>query len=598
MAIVGDAAHLFISYSRRDFDTVSDIAHRLRRKGVNLFFDAAADDLTGKSFLDVIEQALRRAETVAVFVGPSGLGDIQALEVNLAVIHAAKRGLRVVPVLLPGVPRFPELKLFLQCFSWFDLRKGVKDEEIDRLARLCKPEAPSPRAFTDRAETDHLPSLLQRAQRRLIISGHTLARFTRDTEVQQALLSMLTRGVHITILQLNPDSPYADAHRPFHDLESTSTADDQYEHTLDFLSGVFNDSSHDRRQLLDVSFANYMPRFRTVIVDDEVYVYLYMYGSDVGEHPDLCLTGSDAGDDMVRQRILYSTLSSVHAPESIPFIRCGQLFSQWRAKHICKWSHWSAAERSHHKVTHEFYVNNAEVFHQRFGAQLEAEVRAHLDRTTGSTLVLGCGSGKEVEHIALQRPGEEVIGVDFSHEAIQLARFRCRTLPATQLLLSDFYDLDLDECLGSRVFDSVVANAAFVHLKRRDDIDDLLEKVAKRLRPGGVLFLRCLVKEANGRQLLDEDLPAHRDRWGSARWFVYYSRPDLVRRCEKAGFHVDHKATEFIANERKLQPKIALQKGFPHAEHGDVFWPCILARKRSPAVAPRNAANAGARNKP
>jgi SAM-dependent methyltransferase len=588
MATMSEGVHLFISYCRRDAVIVTDVAKRLKDRGVDLYCDVLDDNMPGKRFLEVIELGLRRAGLVAVFIGPGGLGDIQRLEVNLAIILSAKRGLRVIPVLLPDVGPSPELELFLQCFSWIDLRKGVTQEEIQKLVRLCLPEVGPSGTLTPSTPKHRLASLLRGAQRRLVISGHTLDKFTRNTEVQEALLGLVRQGVSITILQLNPSSPYAAAHRAFHELESTSPADDQYEHTLNFLRGIFDDSPPSGRDVLDVSFTNYMPRFRTVIVDDSVYVYLYMYGSDVAESPDLCLAPSESAHEGVRQRILYSTLSHIYAPESIPFIRCGQIFPQWRDKHICTWSNWTAAERMRHKLTHDFYVNHAEVFDKRFGDQLEVEVRAHLDHTTGATLVLGCGSGKEVEYIASRRTGDDdVCGVDLSHTAIRLARRRSNPVRA-EFFLCDFYDLDLEECLSTRLFDSVVANAAFVHLKQRDDIDSLLERVSRRLKPGGILFLRCLFKEQNGRDLLEEVHAPHTERWGWGRWFVYYSRTELVQRCERAGFRVDHRATEVIARRRNLKPRIALEKGFPHAEHSGVFWPCILARKRAAGSAVGN----------
>src|SRR5262249_51894474 len=44
-----------------------------------------------------------------------------------------ERGAFVIPVLLPGAPAKPELPLFLQAFTWVDLRGGLTREGIDRL---------------------------------------------------------------------------------------------------------------------------------------------------------------------------------------------------------------------------------------------------------------------------------------------------------------------------------------------------------------------------------------------------------------------------------------------------------------------------------
>ena len=523
----------------------------------------------------MIEDRLRKATTVAVFIGGGGLGPFQRLEVTLAVILAAKRGLRVVPVLLPAAGQISDLELFLECFSWIDLRKGITDEQIETLAQLCTASARPTEAVLGSANDITLSVLLKRTRRRLIIAGHTLDKFTGDKEVREELVNLALQGKSITIVQLNPDSPYAAAHRPFHGLESASSADDQYGQTLNFFENLFQLINRIKQDSIDVSFSNYMPRFRTVIVDDTVYVYLYMYGGDVADQPDLRLEPSSNADDLIRRRILYSTLSAVHAPESIPFIRSGQIFSHWRKTHISKWTEWTASERWRHKLTHEFYIAQAKEFEARYGFLLEDYVTGHLDRTEGSTLVLGCGSGKEVEHLSLMRPHDYVCGVDSSHVAIKSARQRCRTVE--RLVLGDFYDLDLPEFLDGRRFESVVANAAFVHLLKRDDIDELLRKIWRRLLDGGVLFLRCLYKEQAGQSLTEEV-----DQW-SPRWFVYYSPAELAQRCRNSGFDVDHKATEQILESCGRDLLIARDKGAKHMQFPEVYWSCILARKRGQA---------------
>ena len=198
-------------------------------------------------------------------------------------------------------------------------------------------------------------------------------------------------------------------------------------------------------------------------------------------------------------------------------------------------------------------------------------------------MVLGCGSGKEVEYLLQNRPADYVCGLDFSHQAIKLARDRCG-IP-DRLALGDFYDLDVPELWDSRQFDSIVANAAFVHLKARDDINELLQKVSRRLTPGGLLFLRCLFKEQAGRAIAEEVHESRSDGFDSQRWFVYYSRAELADRCKSAGFEVDDTTTEQIVQERGLVPGIALEKGIAH-EHtpeftGHASWPGSVRLNRS-----------------
>jgi hypothetical protein len=44
-----------------------------------------------------------------------------------------RRKMPVIPVLIPGAPDQPELPLFLQAYTWVDLRKGIDDSGLDRL---------------------------------------------------------------------------------------------------------------------------------------------------------------------------------------------------------------------------------------------------------------------------------------------------------------------------------------------------------------------------------------------------------------------------------------------------------------------------------
>jgi hypothetical protein len=46
---------------------------------------------------------------------------------------AVRRGISVIPVLLPGLVATPELPKFLHRFTWVDFREGFTNEAIERL---------------------------------------------------------------------------------------------------------------------------------------------------------------------------------------------------------------------------------------------------------------------------------------------------------------------------------------------------------------------------------------------------------------------------------------------------------------------------------
>jgi hypothetical protein len=57
-----------------------------------------------------------------VVVGDSGLGPWQDIEQRAFINEFAKRGCKVIPVLIGNPARPPELPLFLKQFMWLDLR--------------------------------------------------------------------------------------------------------------------------------------------------------------------------------------------------------------------------------------------------------------------------------------------------------------------------------------------------------------------------------------------------------------------------------------------------------------------------------------------
>ena len=97
---------LFMSYHRTDSEAVLTVRKLLRVRGISTFLDR--DQLiAGMSWPQALEQALRQARAVAVFIGPSGLGLWQKREMGYALDRQvqeeqAGQPFPVIPVLLPG----------------------------------------------------------------------------------------------------------------------------------------------------------------------------------------------------------------------------------------------------------------------------------------------------------------------------------------------------------------------------------------------------------------------------------------------------------------------------------------------------------------
>jgi len=138
-----DLRDLFLSYSRADTAAVTAIRAILEARGVSTFFDRE-QLLAGMPWPQALEQGLRAARGVAVFIGPEGLGLWQKREMAFALDRQVaeerhQRGFPVVPVLLPGADVTPGF-LFLN--TWIDLRADAADPDgLDALVKAARGQA-------------------------------------------------------------------------------------------------------------------------------------------------------------------------------------------------------------------------------------------------------------------------------------------------------------------------------------------------------------------------------------------------------------------------------------------------------------------------
>jgi trans-aconitate 2-methyltransferase len=115
--------------------------------------------------------------------------------------------------------------------------------------------------------------------------------------------------------------------------------------------------------------------------------------------------------------------------------------------------------------------------HQKeWGTGLIGELRL---RGNERILDLGCGDGALTARMADLTPRGHVVGIDASPGMLREARKNSR--PNLEFLL-----LDIRRMAFHRAFDVVYSNAALHWIK---DHDDLLSRIARSLRPGGVARL-------------------------------------------------------------------------------------------------------------
>lgn len=138
---------VFVAYNTEDKSLVLRICEQLKRRKLRPWIDTEQVP-PGFSFQEAIQRAIPNVNSAAVFIGPSGLGSWQSLELKTLTSQFIERGLAVIPALLPGVPVFPPDLLFLKEFNWVQFFDTGDDlQALDRLEWGItgqKPFGPSP----------------------------------------------------------------------------------------------------------------------------------------------------------------------------------------------------------------------------------------------------------------------------------------------------------------------------------------------------------------------------------------------------------------------------------------------------------------------
>jgi hypothetical protein len=122
---------VFLCHNSRDKDEVKAIAVRLMERGVKPWLDEW-ELRPGFRWQPLLEEQIRQVKSAAVFVGADGVGPWQSEEIGGFLSACVRRGIPVIPVVLPNAPETPELPPFLAERTWVDFRKS-EPNPLDRL---------------------------------------------------------------------------------------------------------------------------------------------------------------------------------------------------------------------------------------------------------------------------------------------------------------------------------------------------------------------------------------------------------------------------------------------------------------------------------
>ena len=124
---------IFLSHAGEETANAKELAHQLRQAGVEVWLDVERLK-PGDRWMEKIEEGLREASALVVYVGRSGVRNWVDNEVRVALDRSTKDpSFRLIPVLGPKAD--PEsLPLFLKQYQWTDLRQGV--DQVGHLKKL------------------------------------------------------------------------------------------------------------------------------------------------------------------------------------------------------------------------------------------------------------------------------------------------------------------------------------------------------------------------------------------------------------------------------------------------------------------------------
>jgi formylglycine-generating enzyme required for sulfatase activity len=113
---------VFLCHNSKDKPEVKQIGEQLIKQSIKPWLDEW-EFRPGFPWQRTLETQIENIKAAAVFVGSSGLGPWQELEIDAFLREFVKRECPVIPVLLPTAPDKPKLPVFLSGHMWVDFRQ-------------------------------------------------------------------------------------------------------------------------------------------------------------------------------------------------------------------------------------------------------------------------------------------------------------------------------------------------------------------------------------------------------------------------------------------------------------------------------------------
>lgn len=112
---------VFLCHNSEDKPEVRRIADQLSARGIKPWLDEN-EIQPGKPWQDILEAQIGTIKAAAVFVGESGIGPWQRMEMRAFINEFVERDCPVIAVILPSATQTPQLPSLLKNLHWVDFR--------------------------------------------------------------------------------------------------------------------------------------------------------------------------------------------------------------------------------------------------------------------------------------------------------------------------------------------------------------------------------------------------------------------------------------------------------------------------------------------
>lgn len=322
---------VFISYSKEISPFVDKLEKYLLKRNIKVWRDKTSIEI-GEDFNKAIGRGIAESRILCLILSPAAVNSDWVIGEYMTFRRYAEgdQQRRIIPILMNGM----EPPIFLKRWQYIK----VKDKELNK-NKVTEKEIETfdivYKLICDKAQIkekiiERLDDLLFSAKESIIVFGHTLDKFSSNKDVQDAIRELLRNKKEVTFILLNPFSNYAKAHEPFHLIESDSPSMAQTEKTIKYFVDLI--ATEPENKTLKVYLSNYMPRFRTIILDDKYCVLnLYMYHNDVNNTPEMIFNRESGNKDSL---YIDSIGSSIHelltSEHAIPIIENGIYLENWK----------------------------------------------------------------------------------------------------------------------------------------------------------------------------------------------------------------------------------------------------------------------------